>query len=95
MWKITKINLMKTSTKFWVSISLPIFIYLQFNKHVLDFESYMFLILGCCYIIICAFHLFFYIFKVEPISEREIKSNIFYWVLYLPITKFNNWLNSL
>ena len=86
---------MKTSTKFWLTILGLTFIGLQFTQFFRETEIIIIAVVLFVYIIFCFCQLFLYLLELENIDKDFLKVNFLYWILYLPITKFNNWLNSL
>lgn len=83
---------MKTSTKFWLIILGLSFIALQFNKFFRDFELVILELIIILYFF-CIVTLFQCFVKYNTKDLEVYKLNIFYWVLYLPLIKFNNWLD--
>lgn len=85
---------MKKSTKFWIFILSLTFIVLQFYPSFREGEFILFIIILLLYLIISFIQIFAYIQDKKYVDEFIIKLNIFYWIFYIPITSFNNWLDK-
>ena len=86
---------MKTATKFWLVILGLLFIGLQFD---VNFRESTLLILSLGFVFyfwFCVVYLVFYFIDYEKEDLLIHKLSILYWIICLPISKFNNWLNSL
>lgn len=90
-----KINKMKTSTKFWIIFLSILFIILQFSPSFREGELLTFIIIISLYLIFSIFQLLVFIDDKREVDIFFIKLNIYYWIFYLPIKKFNNWIDSL
>ena len=86
---------MKRSTKFWIFILFLTFIVLQFSPSFREGELIAFIVIILLYLIISAFQLIAFIDDKNNVDISFIRFNIYYWIFYIPITKFNNWLDNL
>ena len=86
---------MKTSTKFWISVFTLLFIGLQFNNDFIKGEIIILNVGLVFYFWFCIVYLFFYFFNFEKEDLEIHKLSILYCFNCVPITKFNNYLNSI
>ena len=85
---------MKLSTKFWLVIFGLLFIGLQFTECFRDTEIIIIGVILFVYVIFCFCQMFLYLLGLENIDKDFLKVNFFYWIIYLPITKFNKYLDN-
>jgi hypothetical protein len=84
---------MKRSTKFWIIFSIIIFTGLQFIEFFRTITLWTLLFTIVVYLTYCIVSIC--LDFERTLKSDELKYNVIYWIFYLPITKFNNWLNSL
>ena len=85
---------MRNSTKFWWCVTIVIFLTLLYTHTETMISILKFLFLGVIifYLIGCVVTLFLYIQDLE--SKETVKYNILYYIICVPITTINKYLDK-
>lgn len=87
---------MKNSDKFWLlTVSLTCIISFALFDIVRDFFGIILLAVTVTYLLMNIFYIFWRFGRnMDEKTSPEFKVLLFHWILYIPIKKFNDFLNN-